>query len=386
MLNLSNLLSFNVFTLFDKTHKVNRVKNSNAINYSEIAFQIASTNDLWSTLQAQLAQPALHAYCASQISTFENLLILHPNIESKNSLTFAQNTPSSLLFRSYFETTQINPDTTFTLNRIDTLDGYSFLPVPLKQNQQHYGYLIMCFRDAPIATTPIIQLLTPMQKALEKGLNAHQQKTQAIIDAVNLERVSQAADMHDSIAQILSYLKLKSASLSSLCKTPQHEVLHTLSKDIETQVSYAHRLTREIISSSRLALNETLLSTSIQAAVAEFEQISSIVFELDNRCKNQIENVKDSKEVLFIIRESLCNLVRHAHASHARIVITEAQSGIVNIRIEDNGTGIDLSTKQRNNFGLQIMHERARKIGAHLNIRNRDEGGTQVHLSVSVQD
>ncbi|WP_319381291.1 ATP-binding protein [Thiomicrorhabdus sp.] len=104
-----------------------------------------------------------------------------------------------------------------------------------------------------------------------------------------------------------------------------------------------------------------------------------IVFELDNRAKEALEQLPYPNETLFIIREALCNLVRHSHASHARIIITresesETKGKTLTILIEDNGSGIQPQKKRRDSFGLRIMEERARKMRARLSIEPRPAG------------
>lgn len=383
MVNLSSLFSFNFVEFLErKPAKAKKSRLLKSVNYSEMAFQIATTDNLSKVLPALLMQPSLIANCMTELSSFDTLFILHATPDSAPTLYNAANTSHNHPLSRYFES--LNFDLPMTEKpSLKTEAGYAYLPIPLNVDGDVSSYLIVSFKEQTLAKPhQILQFVSPLKLALEKGISAYFEKTQAVIEAVNHERLAQAADMHDSIAQILSYLKLKSSSLSRQCKNPQYEALHTLSKDIEDQVSYAHRITRELISSSRLALQDTNLSASIHAAITEFEQLSGIVFELDNRCQPQLEQIKNAKEILFIVRESLCNLVRHSHASHARIVITSTPLGTINILVEDNGTGINHATKRSNSFGLQIMEERARKIQAHLKITDRDKGGTRVHLSI----
>lgn len=59
--------------------------------------------------------------------------------------------------------------------------------------------------------------------------------------------------------------------------------------------------------------------------------------------------------------------MRHAHASYAKVTL-EIQVSHLHICISDNGQGIRPELKRKDSFGLEIMQERAERIGgaAHL--------------------
>jgi nitrate/nitrite-specific signal transduction histidine kinase len=127
------------------------------------------------------------------------------------------------------------------------------------------------------------------------------------------------------------------------------------------------------------------LSQGVINSIKEFEHQSAIVFELDNRLPLNMLSPQQSMQMLYIVRESLSNIVRHSHATHARVVLLLKTSSLIHIHIEDNGTGIDPEAARSDSFGLQIMKERADRIGATLMINNRPEGGTRVDLSLDLE-
>jgi signal transduction histidine kinase len=60
----------------------------------------------------------------------------------------------------------------------------------------------------------------------------------------------------------------------------------------------------------------------------------------------------------------------------------------VSVRIRDNGTGIDpdiLSSGRTGHWGLSGMRERAKKIGAKLEISSRRGAGTEIELVIPVK-
>ncbi|MHA3096888.1 sensor histidine kinase [Acinetobacter brisouii] len=223
--------------------------------------------------------------------------------------------------------------------------------------------------------------LQQLDDALQQGFQywiEQQQKRQAILLK---ERREFAAELHDSIAQVLGFLRLKSAQLHSLCKNqPSYSALLPLSEDLASYTHYAYQQTRELITASRLAYQELDFASALKKVMDEFAHQSSISFELDNRVAHLNVSAKYAMQLLYIIRESLSNVVRHSHASSAQVRIEYLASGALQICICDNGRGIQLKNKRSDSFGLEIMQERAERIGAELRFVANSPQGTCVIL------
>lgn len=218
--------------------------------------------------------------------------------------------------------------------------------------------------------------------ALGRGLAiwyAHQQRLE---QAVSDERRAHAAELHDTLAQVLGYLRLRTSRLDAHCSDCDRPELQALAADLSQQTRHAYRLLRDLISSARLTLEGGSLHSALAGAVREFEQRSALVFELDDRCPQLEPDENVAIQLLMIVREALCNAVRHAHASHLRVQLLPGEQGGLRLRIEDNGQGLDDTRRRHDSFGLGIMHERAARIGARLCIGNRPGGGTRIELQL----
>lgn len=223
-----------------------------------------------------------------------------------------------------------------------------------------------------------------LDQALQRGLQRWVEQQQKIRTTLLQERREVAAELHDSIAQILGFLRLKSAQLNQQCKQqPQYAELRSTTEELANYTHYAYQQTRELITASRLAYQELDFASALKKVVQEFEHHSGISFELDNRVPQLKVTAKQSVQLLYIIRESLSNVVRHSHASIAKIRLEYLTSGCLQISIDDNGRGLDLSQKRNDSFGLEIMHERAEKIGAELSFQANQPQGTCVILKLN---
>jgi two-component system, LuxR family, sensor kinase FixL len=84
-----------------------------------------------------------------------------------------------------------------------------------------------------------------------------------------------------------------------------------------------------------------------------------------------------STHVYRIAHEAVQNAVKHAKASQIRIQLTE-NDGMLRLKVDDDGIGIDAAAERSTGFGLCSMAYRAGLIGATLTCRQKEVGGTQV--------
>lgn len=87
-------------------------------------------------------------------------------------------------------------------------------------------------------------------------------------------------------------------------------------------------------------------------------------------------------DVIGVLRESLANVVRHAHASQVHVSVT-ASTGVVNLCVTDDGIGVPRSVECPS--GLMNLVSRARDLGGSCTITRVDHlGGTRVRWRVPV--
>ncbi len=93
-------------------------------------------------------------------------------------------------------------------------------------------------------------------------------------------------------------------------------------------------------------------------------------------------------DLLFIAREALSNVARHADATRARLVIDE-EDGSLALLVEDNGRGFDPDSVQGpdahgRHQGLANMRDRAIGMGGTFGIERPDGSGTRIIVRVPV--
>jgi NarL family two-component system sensor histidine kinase LiaS len=92
-------------------------------------------------------------------------------------------------------------------------------------------------------------------------------------------------------------------------------------------------------------------------------------------------NAETGTQILFILREAISNISKHAQATTS-VIRLGMSDGRVRLDIEDDGVGFNLESRQGAGHGLDNMHTRAQKIGAALDIVSAPGRGTHLTLTL----
>jgi signal transduction histidine kinase len=80
-----------------------------------------------------------------------------------------------------------------------------------------------------------------------------------------------------------------------------------------------------------------------------------------------------------IAQEALNNVVKHAHAERATVLLQHQCPGLLML-IEDQGRGFEPSRMPAGHLGMGIMRERAHSVGARLNLISAPGRGTRISV------
>lgn len=210
---------------------------------------------------------------------------------------------------------------------------------------------------------------------LEKQITEEQQLTLAE------ERAVIARELHDSLAQSLSYLKMQVARLRRLEITGEQQQTHgAILEDLSTGLNSAYRQLRELLTTFRLKLDTPDLLTALRQTVSEFSERLGQPVHLNYNLPPNSLSPNEEIHILQIVREGLANAVKHADATDVSVEVL-FESPRVQVRILDNGKGLSGGDQPPQHYGLIIIQDRARTLGGHALVRNRDGGGVEVTLN-----
>ncbi len=242
------------------------------------------------------------------------------------------------------------------------------------------GELKAYFRDGHKPESWETALIQALANLIGTALSLKRQREQEHRLLLLDERTIIARELHDSLAQALSYMKLQVSRLQTLIRRGENpETLGGVSDELRDGLNNAYRQLRELLTTFRLQIQDGGLDQELKDTVEEFSQRGDFACELHiDRLAFQL-SASEQIHLLQITREALSNCARHAQAKHAWLRLQQIGEQ-VELTIEDDGCGFKPGFDPRQHHGLTIMQERARSLRGQLNIEPREPSGTRIHL------
>jgi len=260
------------------------------------------------------------------------------------------------------------------------------LAVPIQDQNRQYGVLLMEIPEGCEPEKWQVQLLEAVADHIDIAIQVAQRGTESRRIALFEERNVIARELHDSLAQSLSYLKIQVSRLDRALKQPDAAVCpDDIVQELREGVSSAYRQLRELLTTFRLKMDGRELGAALEETMAEFAaRHPDVSFQLDNRLPSGRLSANEEIHVLQIVREALSNVARHARASHASVSLY-SDAGKIAVVIEDDGCGIPHEAERRGHYGIAIMQDRAQGLNGTLSYGAPAQGGTRVELCFTPQ-
>jgi PAS domain S-box-containing protein len=252
---------------------------------------------------------------------------------------------------------------------------------------------VSMLRDAggePQFTIVMTEDITQRKQA-EEEIRTYQGKLQVLASELSLteerERRRLATDLHDHIGQALAISKIKlgilqkSLPAESMAK-PVGEVRELIEKMIQETRSLTFELSLPV-----------LYELGFEAAVEWFAKYVRSHHGIQMDVQKDLKPIPMDDEIKVLlfrfVRELMMNVVKHAQARRARVIISR-NGEEVTIKVEDDGVGFGpLSQYQtissNGGFGLFSIRERLHYLGGRLEVESTDIEGTRVTLMVPLK-
>lgn len=188
-----------------------------------------------------------------------------------------------------------------------------------------------------------------------------------------------ANDIHDSLAQTLTYARMRVSLLQEAIRGGNEVMANMYGRDLDEALEIAQKSARELIADFRCELNPGGLQAALHDLTVEFRARNDIKLEYHNRLVDLELPLEHEIQTYHIVREALTNIARHSSASHARLFV-DASFGYYVFTIEDNGGGARTFTPVEGHYGMMIMRERAHRIGGEIRVDSTSGLGTRVQL------
>lgn len=257
------------------------------------------------------------------------------------------------------------------------------LAVPLQHRGRILGVYNLFFADsAPHPGPEVVSLLRSVGELLGLALDNARLEQQQLRATLLAERQAMAAEVHDAVAQAVAFVKMRMPLLEDALRAHDEARALQYCDDVRSAATQAHASLRAVLTQLRAPMDPLGLQHALQGAVARFRSTSATALEVVNELPALQLAPDHEAQVFHIVQEALSNIARHAAARHARLHIGHADDE-VQVVVEDDGAGLHASDSagSHGHYGLQIMSERARRLGGRLDVGARTGGGTRVRLA-----
>jgi signal transduction histidine kinase len=231
-----------------------------------------------------------------------------------------------------------------------------------------------------------------LRRRLERQQAAQVAFSQNVLERLEEERRRIAANLHDSLGQML--LVIKSQAIWAAQGSPEEPGWRERLDQIGNATSQAIEEVRRIMYGLRpYQLDRLGLTQAIRTLVDRASENSSVVFASRVEHVDNVFEKDDEIHVYRIVQEAVNNILKHSGATEAAVVIKK-RAAAVSVSIRDNGRGFDPAQPSTDSndigYGLNGIAERVRILGGTWAIDSPPTGGTsttvEIPLSISKHD
>jgi two-component system nitrate/nitrite sensor histidine kinase NarX len=201
------------------------------------------------------------------------------------------------------------------------------------------------------------------------------------------ERTRLSHELHDSLAQTIASLRIQIRVIDETFHSNDEKSIWHQMERIEYTIDQANDQLRELIAQFRIPINEQGLISSIETSIRQTQEEMGIPIYFQNEWPQQEFSEDVELNVLRIVQECLVNIRKHSRAEVVRVLLSN-RAGEFIVLIEDDGIGFEenaVVSQHGRQLGLNILHDRAREIDAHLDIESEPDDGTRIRLQFSAE-
>jgi signal transduction histidine kinase len=187
-------------------------------------------------------------------------------------------------------------------------------------------------------------------------------------------------ELHDGILQSLATLILRLEGCRTRIPGAQKDFIDEM-RSLEDLTRASMREIRQFLAGRT---TKPLIAGTLVEKLREEARFLRDGMGLDVILESEPEDLdlsaETEREVYYVLREALTNVIRHSHASKVDIQLSQRNGQLAGSLI-DNGVGFNV-VGQDTGLGLPAMEQRVKKIGGELFVSSSPGSGTKIVFSV----
>jgi signal transduction histidine kinase len=244
-----------------------------------------------------------------------------------------------------------------------------------KRNYWLFGAILLLILISVVAYLTIRNNKYKQDKHLQAEIHKQQEiATRSLFEGEQKERIRIARDLHDSIGQMLSVIKMNISNIAQSKIT--NSTLELVDNTIAEVRNISHNLIPEELNFGLFTALEDMCdkinsSNVTQVAINIPDEVIAHQFEKTNELS-----------IYRIVQEVLNNMVKHAQASQIKLDVTR-QANFINLTIHDNGKGFDTAQIDKSKgLGWKNIAARVNMLDGKMQVRSEKLTGTQIEIMI----
>ena len=234
----------------------------------------------------------------------------------------------------------------------------------------------------------ISQQFNHMTQVLLETKARNQLLTKRSLEIQEEERRNLSQELHDELGQTITAIKAVAVSISNKT-TLEKRYINSSVKTIVEYSDHVYQVAKNMMHRLRPSvLDEFGLVKALQNMIDEWNDNQDNIF-CDFTFLDVPTDLSESLKINIyrIIQESLTNILKHSNASQVTVAIKKDRldnTERINLKIEDNGIGID-QDKIIPGFGLLGMKERVEMNGGIFEFESSTGNGVKINIFVPIK-
>ncbi len=261
-----------------------------------------------------------------------------------------------------------------------------------RKTNQNYLVLAISLLVIGFLTAFFLQKNTSRKRQLaEQSAKLEQQKVEtllkeqelvsidAMIEGQEKERQKVANELHDDLGSLMATVKLHFDNVKVDEKDPAMKNAQALLEKAYQKIrGMAHAKNSGVMANHGLLPAVQKMARTINETNALMVTVED--FGLADRMENSLELT-----IFRILQELVANIIKHAQATKASIQFTQHEDKL-NIIVEDNGRGFDMSSVARtaNGMGLGTIEKRIEHLEGAFTVDSVKDKGTSILIDIPV--
>ena len=258
----------------------------------------------------------------------------------------------------------------------------TMVTIPVQLQHRVLGEVDLFFRSAAEVNDELRDLLDAMARHLASGMESLRATALAREAAVAQERGLIARELHESIAQSLAFLKIQTQLLRDAVARGDDTKRDRSMGELDVGVRECYADVRELLVHFRTRTIDEDIESALLTTLSKFKHQTGMATTLLMEGHGLPLAPDVQIQVLHVVQEALSNVRKHSGASS--VTVRGQRHPRWRFEVQDNGAGFDESAVPADSLhvGLDIMRERAQRIGAVVSMRSIQGQGTRVWMEL----